>query len=109
MIKIDFLVTRSGELVGFEISGHANYANHGKDIICVAVSSTAYMTINSISEILKIDAEIRINEKHGYMYLSVPFRDSKVCELILKSFKTHMLLMEESYPDNIEVNYVEVE
>ena len=109
MIKIDFLVLKSGELVGFEISGHANYANHGKDIICAAVSSTAYMTINSISELLKIDAEIRINEKHGYMYLSVPYSDCKTCELILKSFKMHMLLMEESYPDNINVNYVEVE
>ena len=109
MIRIDFLVLKTGELVGFDISGHANYANRGRDIICAAFSSTAYMTINSISELLKVDAEVKINERFGSMYLSIPFSDSKKCELILNSFKTHMLLMEDSYPENIRVNYTEVE
>ena len=35
---------------GFEISGHAQYAPHGQDIVCAAVSMLAITTVNSLLE-----------------------------------------------------------
>jgi uncharacterized protein YsxB (DUF464 family) len=44
------------------ISGHANYNDYGKDIVCAAVSATVITTVNGI---LSIDKDaIEVNEKN---------------------------------------------
>ena len=53
MIFVRFLSEASGNLVGFVMEGHAGYADPGEDIVCAAVSSVAYMTANTITEIIK--------------------------------------------------------
>lgn len=40
MIKINFYID------GFTISGHANYADHGSDIVCAAISSIALTSVS---------------------------------------------------------------
>lgn len=107
MINIDFLVLNNGELVGFNISGHASMAECGKDIVCAAVSSAAYMTANTISEVKKVDADV-IVEDDGRMFLKLKNIDIMPCRDILLGFKLHMLNLEEQYPENIIVNYLEV-
>ena len=41
---------QSKRLVGFDIKGHADYAPHGEDIICAAVSVLAITAVNSLLE-----------------------------------------------------------
>lgn len=107
MINVNFLTLENGEICGFRIDGHAGYDEHGKDIVCAAVSSAAYMVVNTISDIMNIDAEIKVYDD-GYMYLRVPSENAYLCEILLKGLKNHFILMEESYPKNIKVNYEEV-
>ena len=49
---------------GFEISGHAG-GNAGRDIVCAAVSSAVYMAANTVTEIIKVRADI--SEQDGYL------------------------------------------
>lgn len=105
MLKINFLITKNNKLKGFEIKGHANFAENGKDIVCAAVSSAAYMTINLIEEILKINADVKIDE--GYMKLFVDLDDEK-CVIVLKGFKFHMHNLQNIYQNNLRINYTEV-
>ena len=37
-------------LIGFDIRGHADYAPHGEDIVCAAVSVLAITAVNSLLE-----------------------------------------------------------
>ena len=37
-------------ITGFDINGHAEYAPHGEDIVCSAVSILAITTVNSLLE-----------------------------------------------------------
>ena len=108
MIKAKFLTLNSGEIIGFNITGHANYSEHGKDIVCSAVSSAVYMAANIITELLKVNAEIDINEKCGSMYVSVPYNEIGRCGLILEGLKMHLLMLEEAYSKHIKVSYMEV-
>ena len=62
MITVSFYVKK--EPVGFEVSGHSGYADEGSDIICSAVSSCAYMTANTATEIMGLSPEIEV--KDGY-------------------------------------------
>ena len=106
MISVEFFTTESGELIGFQIRGHAG-GIQGQDIVCAAVSSAAYMTANTITEILHVDASVAVAEEVE-MYLRIPRRDAVQCREMLAGLKLHLLALEEQYPKNIQVNYTEV-
>lgn len=56
----------SGDIItGFSVSGHSGSAEIGKDIICSAVSSASYMTVNTLTEIMLLNPEII--EKDGFL------------------------------------------
>lgn len=108
MIRIRFLTTPAGELVGFEIGGHSGMGPAGTDIVCAAVSSAAYMTANTVTEVLGIDADISISEKSGELSLYVENKDASHCRSLFAGLKLHLIGLEEQYPENIKVSYTEV-
>lgn len=93
--------------MGFNIEGHSEMAQAGYDIVCAAVSSAAYMTANTITEILKASADVSV-EKIGKMSVKVNYKNINLCKDILLGFKIHVIALEEQYPENITVNYTEV-
>ncbi len=109
MLKAKFFVLDSGEIIGFEISGHSGYASHGSDIVCAAVSSASYMAVNTMSDIIMADLDLTVDENVGYMkVVMTDKKDLARCSDILKGFKMHLLLLEEMYSKNIKVSYSEV-
>lgn len=106
MIKAEFFKTPDGHLLGFRIKGHSGYAEAGKDIICAFVSSAAYMTANTITEIIGIKAEVEDGD--GKMLLRVNKKDAEKCRDMLEGLKLHLINTEEQYPEFLQVNYTEV-
>lgn len=98
----------AGNFVGFNISGHADYADYGKDIVCAAVSSAVYMAVNTITDIKQVEANINIDEKSGYMRAVFDENQYFKYEDILLGLKKHLLLLEENYSKNLQVSYLEV-
>ena len=43
-----YLLLRKENIVGFEIIGHADFDEYGKDIVCSAVSILAYTCVNTL-------------------------------------------------------------
>ena len=89
MIRAVFF--RNGEeLTGFQISGHATAHENDEEgrLICSAVSSAAYMAANTITEILKAEAQISVDE--GEMTLKITSGYSKSCDAIIKGLKLHV-------------------
>lgn len=107
MIAAYFFTAKSGDLLGFSISGHAEWGISGDDIVCSAVSSAAFMTANTITDIIGVSADVTI-DKTGSMILKISPNDSYRCREILLGFKLHMVILEDQYPENIKVNYTEV-
>ena len=108
MIKAEIYVTDRGNIVGFDISGHAGFSESGTDIVCAAVSSAAYMVGNTLTEVIRADIDTVINDKLGIMKVMISSKDVNRCSDIMNGFKLHLILLEEMYPKNIKVNYVEV-
>lgn len=106
MLDSVFYVTQDGILTGFNIKGHSGYADSGSDIVCAAVSSAAYMTANTVTEILHANAEVGADD--GNIYLRIFQKDALRCQDILQGFKLQMLQLEEQYSKYISVNYTEV-
>ena len=107
MICVQVLTAPSGDIVGFSIEGHADYAESGSDIVCAAVSSAAFLIANTVTEVMHLSAQILV-EDDGSMYLRVCKGDPVQCRNLFAGFKLHMQGLEEQYPENIQVNYLEV-
>ncbi|HHV32120.1 ribosomal-processing cysteine protease Prp [Caproiciproducens sp. LBM24188] len=104
MIRAEFFIQADGELSGFCVTGHNGEA--GQDILCAAVSSAAYLVANTVTEVIRADAEVAVED--GYMLVRVASGQLKNCRSILEGFKLHLQGLEEQYPQNIIVSYTEV-
>jgi len=56
-------------LVGFDIQGHADYAPHGEDIVCSAVSILAITTVNSLLEQV---GQVLVKSDDGLVSVKLP-------------------------------------
>ncbi len=101
MIKIEFFSGING-LCGFEAQGHALGGDAGENVICAFVSSACLMTANTITDVLKLDADAQAQD--GYLKLMI-LENAASAQDILKGFMLHMTALEEDYPENIKVIY----
>ncbi len=99
MIRATFYI-RNNQPCGFVIDGHSGYAECGQDIICAAVSSAAYMTVNTITEIIGIDIDADVED--GYMKIMLG-STSKAATDILKGLQLHLSELSKDNPDFIEI------
>ena len=100
MIKASFYGKE--RLNGFSVIGHgtANGDDLDGKILCAAVSSAAYMTANTLTEVLSCECDITV--KDGYMSLKVTNGIEKAQD-VLKGFRLHLQQLAEQY-SNIELN-----
>jgi uncharacterized protein YsxB (DUF464 family) len=93
---------------GYTVSGHADYAEHGKDIVCSAVSALALTGVEALSDLLQCSSVV----SSGRVYLEyIPhgFSDDVNFEarIILDTIKTGFALIANQYPQhvNLEEHY----
>ena len=101
MIKVRFSVGER-QLNGFEISGHALFAESGKDIICAAVSSAAYMAANTVTEIIRADAKAQAEDGAMVLTLNEP---NTQAETVLRGLELHLTELSKQYPQHIKIIY----
>ena len=87
------------KIIGFEISGHSNFAVLGKDIICAAISSAALCACNTITEICKVNANV--TQDDGYLKLELKKQGSDKSQEILQGLKLHLDELAKLYPQHI--------
>jgi len=99
MIKVVFYYS-DNFIEGFEISGHSGSAYAGEDIICASVSSAAYLTANTVTDVLFIKSYVKAED--GYMKLVLKEKLSEA-QPILEGLKLHLESLAGEYPQNIKV------
>ena len=103
MININLLINKKDEIVGFEIEGHANYDEYGKDLVCSAVTILAYSCVNSLD---KYTDDVNFSDDEITMTVSIssPNRDTDV---IFDYFKTGIETLLGNYSSYVKLNYKE--
>ena len=102
MITARFFID-NGLLVGFSVNGHAGAAPTGSDIVCASVSSAAYMTVNTITEIVKADGKPEVGA--GQIKLVLSQDEAKRSQELLLGFQLHMRELSKQYPQRIRIIY----
>ncbi len=107
MIRVIFTV-ESGIVTGFELRGHAGFAEAGSDIVCAAVSSAAYMTANTLTEVAALACTV--TEKDGHMKLCLSQDDAKdtAAQTVLSGFLLHLNALGRAYADCMDIKISEV-
>ena len=95
MIKISI---KDDEII---ISGHANYDDYGKDIVCASVSTIAITTINAIIEFDK--DSINVEESVGYLKINI-LKHTKEVDTLISNMNKLFSELELKYPKNIKIN-----
>ena len=89
----------SADTASFRITGHAGFAEHGEDIVCAAVSSAAYLTANTVTEILGVDASAEVREG----YLDFAFTGSEAAVKLVQGLRLHLEQLQEEHPKHVKV------
>ena len=104
MTTVTFL-TEESRIIGFDAKGHSGYAEEGEDIVCAAVSSAAYMTANTVTDV--VGAKAAIDEGDGRLSLAVEEENAGI-KTVIDGFFLHMKALQEQYPERIQVLKTEV-
>ena len=92
--------------MGFAISGHAEYDDYGHDIVCASVTSAVQMTANGLTEVLKLQPEVTVEENLIQVVLSA--QEAQKGQPLLKALLLHLNLLAEDYEGTIQVKLSEV-
>lgn len=86
------------EVRKLEISGHANYDEYGKDIICAGVSAVAIGALNNL-DVNKYAIEV----KEGLVKVEVIDEISNHDKIVLETLIIQLQTIRESYPKFIKI------
>ena len=92
--------------MGFAVSGHAGYDDYGHDIVCASVTSAVQMTANGLTEVLKLQPEVTVEEDLIQVVLSA--QEAQKGQPFLKALLLHLNLLAEDYEGTIQVKLSEV-
>ena len=84
------------------VDGHANYAEHGKDIVCASVSVLFQSLANALETYTADDIAVRISP--GDSHIIWNGRQSTYARLITGAFVDGMRSVAEAYPDYVQFN-----
>ena len=105
MTEVKF-ITEKDLLCGFSVQGHSsvNCDDEQGKLVCAAVSSAAYLTANTILEVIKDKAEVEIDDAKFNFCVKCPKTETV---LALKGLKLHLTELAKEYKGNIKI-YSEV-
>ena len=102
MIVVRFFCS-DGLYTGFSVRGHAELAPAGEDVLCAAVSSAAYMTANTLTEVCRAACDATVSE--GSMTVRLAEQNANSVQDLLKGFSLHMRELSRQYPEKLKVIY----
>ncbi|HHW70773.1 MAG TPA: ribosomal-processing cysteine protease Prp [Clostridiales bacterium] len=105
MINIFIIRNDSGKIKGFEVSGHAGYAQKGEDIVCAAVSAIIQTAVMGIYDVISVEAIY--TQRDGYAKFALPNRLSpnqeRNAHIILETMFVGLKSIENQYGSFVSI------
>ena len=82
------------------VSGHAEYAEPGKDIVCAAISTLSQVFVASVEELTA--AQMKTAQTGGYMEIVIE-ESTERAQVLLDSFLLGCRMIADHYPEYVRV------
>lgn len=83
-----------------QISGHANYAEEGKDIVCAGVTALTQTLVKSIEDLTEDKIEYDISPGRA----DIKYRNlSEKAKTLVDSFFIGICMIADEFPDNVRI------
>ena len=104
MTRCEFF-TENDRINGFSISGHSDFDEPGKDIVCAAISAVVTMAEATINDVCGAKAKIRVKEADARITLTLPAScdEEESVQAVLAGMLLTLCSLRDDYPDYIEV------
>lgn len=85
---------------GIKVAGHANYAEHGYDIVCAGATTLTQTLIRSLENLTKDKIEYAINPGRA----DIKYKNlSERGKLLVDSFFVGICMIVDEFPENIRI------
>lgn len=110
MISVTIYVDEKQTYTGFDVAGHAGFAESGRDIVCAAASVLIINTLNAIESFTKEETSCVSDEDTGSIEFRFQGRPGHDAVLLMRSMVLGLQSMEEdsSYKPYIDIIFEEV-
>ncbi|MDW0118095.1 ribosomal-processing cysteine protease Prp [Sporosarcina thermotolerans] len=104
MIKIIIDEKQSGRISSFEMKGHADFAEHGKDLVCAGASAVSFGAVNAVIALTGITPDIEQGSDGGYLKVVFPEteKDDEI-QLIVRAMIVSLQTIEQDYGQHIKL------
>ena len=85
---------------GIEISGHANYAEIGKDIVCAGVTALTQTLIRALEGLTKDEIEYEVSPGRADIHYGNLSEEGK---LLVDSFFIGVCSIADEFPENVTI------
>lgn len=96
----------TGTIRSFDVNGHANFDDPGKDIVCAGVSAVTFGTVNAVEALTGSGLECKVG-KRGELSARLPQVEESPTgdrtQLLLESMLVMLRTIEQSYGEFISI------
>ncbi|MCL8209995.1 ribosomal-processing cysteine protease Prp [Spiroplasma attinicola] len=103
MVKTNFYYQKD-QIVKVEVSGHSNFDQVGKDIVCAGISAIVFGTLNALDNLVS-QQEVKIVEPETKVIIEV-LKPSDNNQMILQTMFWQLKTISNQYRKNIIIKEV---
>ncbi|WP_367268824.1 ribosomal-processing cysteine protease Prp [uncultured Faecalibaculum sp.] len=102
MIQVKILRLQGLNEIHLEASGHAGYAEPGRDIVCSAFSMLWQNLAGSVRNLTKARVKDSLTNTGTHVLEFTPITDKRML-LLLESFRQGVQSLQDAYPDCVQL------
>lgn len=103
MVKVSFYY-QTNNIVRTEVSGHANFDQEGRDIVCAGISAIVFGTLNALDNLVS-ETEVEIIQENNKIIINV-LKQTNNNQMILKTMLWQLKTISDQYLKNITIKEV---
>ncbi|MGV3244135.1 ribosomal-processing cysteine protease Prp [Staphylococcus sp. 11261D007BR] len=104
MINVEISLNDEGQVTDVIMTGHADYSEHGQDIVCAGASAVLFGSVNAIMGLTSEKPDIDYEDDGGYFHVRTVDASNEQAQLILQAMIVSLQTIEEEYSEYIKLN-----
>lgn len=101
MTKVNVVQDSNDIIVNIHINDHAGFAEYGNDIVCAAISSIIFGTLNALVHYGCNQKQIIVDDSKASIHISL--NDENDLQVVAQTMLIQLQTIQESYPDYIKI------